>query len=172
MALAQAAIEHGDHPASMAELKSLFSATSRSAWSHLCQDPDAAARWTAFVDMEEERQDAVLRHCTRGERDVNGACDALLRLDRRFRHLIKERPALLRPWVEEVESKVVSLPPGGTVSLRLPHALGRLVAHGVAQFYALGHRSVGTGEQRVTVIRATPSGVLDEGVRLLDVLAC
>lgn len=122
------------------------------------------------MEMEEDRQSVLLNS---GEpRDSAVASDALMRVDRRFRELIKERPALLKPWVEEVESKVVCLPPGGTVHLRLPHALGRLVAHGVAQFHALGHRSVGKGEERVTVIRAKPNGVVEEGVRLLDVLVC
>lgn len=170
LALAQAAVEHGAQPATMVELKALFSTTSHSAWSHLCQDKDAAAVWRAFVEMEEEMQSVLLSEGEGRQKAI--VSDALMRVDRRFRELIKERPALLKPWVEEVESKVVCLPPGGTVCLRLPHALGRLVAHGVAQFHALGHRSVGKGEERVTVIHAKANGVAEEGVRLLDVLAC
>lgn len=126
--------------------------------------------WRGFVELDEGEQGRVLQEREGGKRDGRGVEKALARVDRKFRELIKTRKRLVKPIVGQLEETVVGMPPGGQVVVRMPDALGRLVAHGVAQFHELGHRSVGRGEERVTVIQKAKERTLC-GPRLMDVLA-
>lgn len=195
-ALHIAALESGALPTSRAELLTLFERRARSVFALLAEDEEARATWSAFIEADEETQTAVLRAAERagrirrcegeagdgvgggngGDGDGGGggrrdaAEEAWRRVDSRIRAVFKMRAAAVRPLVEQVEESVVGLGMGESVVLRLPHALSRMVAHGVAQFHALGHRSMDVGADRVTVIRGT--GIATQGaVRLVDVLA-
>lgn len=161
--LMEAAAEHDALPMNRTELKGLFEQRPwRSEWAKLAAQPERAALFRAFSEMEEERQREVVRGAGReGGWGVDG----------RVRRLLKERPVFVGRIVREVEEQVLELRPGGCVVLRLEGGVDRLVAHGVAQFYACGHRSVDVGRDRVTVIRAGERGVRT-GARLVDIVGC
>lgn len=140
-------------PLSAEDFKSLFETSSRSHFQRLSERPNARA-WASFVELDERAQADALTSPHRARRTpaVESGRDALLRIDGKIRNLFKQRLGYVRPIVKDVEQRVVELGPGASLSLRLPHATFRMVAHGVAQFYRLGHRSLGHGNDRITVI--------------------
>lgn len=143
-------------PVSHVDLRDLFERKSRSAWSALSQDAESRRIWDAFVDLDDDTQAGLLR----ADHSV-----ALHRVNRRLRFLIKERADFVTPLVKRVEDAVVNLSPGHRVVLHMPLPVERLVAHGVAQFHHMGHRSFGVGKDRITVIHARrrvgPARLLD-----------
>lgn len=189
-ALHVAAAETGALPSTRAELRALFERRVRTAFTRLFEDVEAASAWAPFIELDEDHQqtllasganvhqqyagrdmDTVRRAASHIGRDESGGDgDGLQRIDGKLRHLLKVRADMVRPLVQQVEDAVVDLGRGETVVLRLPHALSRMVAHGVAQFHHLAHRSLGAGAERVLVIRG--QGHAAQGAaRLVDTLA-
>ena len=163
MLLAVTAAETDALPVSHDDMRTLFERRSSSCWSVLHQNEASRDIGDAFVEMGRRDECESLQEA-RVYAEVK-----LARVDGRLRTLIKERASLVKPLVREVEERVVDLPLGGSVVLRLPHALSRMVAHCVAQFHRLGHRSFGDGDHRFTVIHARKA--VCGSVRLMDVLA-
>lgn len=188
--LVSTAAENGALPTTRAEFRALFEPETRTMFARLGEDSTFASAWAPFVDVDEEGQDRLMKAlCVNGrtrlegknggnlgkrermekERKIN-AEEMLRRVDGRIRYLFKMRPAVVRPLVKQVEETVVGLERGESLVLRLPDAMGRMVAHGVAQFHCLGHRSLGVGSERVLVVcgKGRPS---QGEARLVDVLA-
>lgn len=150
---------------SAAETRELFEMSWRSAWETLGESKEQRKAWGRFVEMDEGAQREVMEGDKRERRGPPG-------VDGRLRELAKSREGLVRSIVDRVEQQVVGLPPGGSVVVRMEDAVGRLVVHGVAEFHRLAHRSIGTGRDRVTVIRKDGRGGEGRGGRrLMDVLA-
>lgn len=167
MSLVSTAAESGVLPSTRSELRVLFERPARSAWATLASDPSAAATRRKY--MEEELSDEVVTQM-KEKQHGNPEQMAFTRVDRRLRRLFKSRAQVLKPLVKEVEDRVLVLTPGESVVLDLPHALYRMIAHGVAQFHEMGHKSVGTGEKRVTVIQRGSNDLGFANVRLGDVI--
>lgn len=156
-------------PASRADLRALFERQTHTAFTTLLEDPDAAAAWNSFVDLDEDLQHSLLKPYAHAKSDV-AHTDGLQKIDRKIRHLFKTRLDVVRPLVKQVEETVVDLELGESVVLRLQDALSRMVAHGVAQFHCMAHQSLGIGHNRVLIICGT--GHAHQGhSRLVDVLA-
>ncbi|CDF41102.1 unnamed protein product [Chondrus crispus] len=150
---------------SAGETRELFEMSWRSAWETLGESKEQRKAWGRFVEMDEGAQREVMEGGKRERRGPPG-------VDGRLRELAKSREGLVRSIVDRVEEQVVGLPPGGSVVVRMEDAVGRLVVHGVAEFHRLAHRSIGTGRDRVTVIRKDWRGGEGRGGRrLMDVLA-
>ena len=173
MSLVSNAAESGVLPSTRSELRVLFERPARSAWAMLASDPNAATTRRKYMDVGEEEM--MTEICTQGngnrKHSGNPELLALTRVDKRLRRLLKSRAEVLKPLVKEVEDRVLVLTPGESVVLDLPHALYRMVAHGVAQFHEMGHKSVGTGENRVTVIQRGRNDLSQVHGRLGDVIA-
>lgn len=165
LALSAAQHEAGTAGAPTGETRELFEMSWRSAWEKLGESKEQRRAWSCFVEMDERAQREVVKGRERRHTGPPG-------VDGRLRELAKSREGLVRRIVNMVEEQVVGLPPGGSVVVRMEDAVGRLVVHGVADFHRLAHRSVGTGRDRVTVIRKDWSGGEGGGGRrLMDVLA-
>lgn len=169
-ALHVAAAETGALPTSRAELRSLFERSTRTSWTELSASAVARAAWAPFVDIDlDHLTTANTLPATSHTRNRHGDGGGLPRVDRRIRHVLKARAGAVRPLVRQVEDSVVDLRRGESVVLRLQDPLARLVAHGVAQFHGLAHRSSGIGLDRVLVVCG--QGYHAQGVaRLVDVL--
>lgn len=141
------------------EAKALFDIAPRkaSAFQKLLAQPAAVASFTA-TDMEHEQ--------CKYERDKERLSRAV---DRRVKAVVKEK-RYLRQFVERIEESVLQLPPGGTLALVLSDSLSRLIAHGVAQFYQMAHRSMNVGRQRVTYISSKHAQPPLPAVRMVDIL--
>lgn len=156
-------------PSSRADLRALFERQTRTAFTTLLEDPDAASAWESFVNMDEDVQRTLIPPHTFPKCSMTNL-DRLNKVDRKIRLLFKTRSAVVRPLVKQVEDTVVDLAYGESVVLSLRDALSRMVAHGVAQFHSLAHQSLGIGCERVLVICG--KGHISQGsARLLDVLA-
>eukprot|EP00178_Gracilaria_changii_P008389 TRINITY_DN2555_c0_g1_i1.p1 TRINITY_DN2555_c0_g1~~TRINITY_DN2555_c0_g1_i1.p1 ORF type:complete len:228 (-),score=32.04 TRINITY_DN2555_c0_g1_i1:478-1161(-) len=162
--LAMNAASAGALPTTHAELASLFEHRSRSEFDTLFGDNEARRAWDSFVLADDVAERAGVRKGASRVRDSQ----PVPRVDGRLRQLIKQRGALVRPLVEQFEKQVMALPAGQSVRLVLESPFSRLVAHGVASFHLMKHRSFDIGNQRVTVISATSPS---HQVRLLDVVA-
>lgn len=151
-------------PATRADLRALFERGVHTVFTTLSEDTQAALAWAPYI---EQHVDDVL--------DINKKilCNnnltGLHKVDHKIRHVLKSRSAVVKPIIKQVEDTVVGLHNGESIVLKLPHALSRLIAHGVAQFHSLSHRSCGVGADRVLVIRGKGDGG-QGGARLVDVV--
>lgn len=172
-ALHTAAAELGALPANRADLRALFERRVETSFSQITRDSDAAIAWAPFVELDEDEQRLLLAEYSHDvRRDVPHGVegDSLNCVDRKLRQLLKTKGDGIKSLVGRVEDSVVDLALGEIVVLRLPHALSRMIAHGVAQFHRLGHRSLGVGADRVLVVRGQGHS-MQGSCRLVDVLA-
>jgi hypothetical protein len=135
-------------------LAELFSYTSSSFWES----------WQAFVALPEHAQASAaltpavqLPHVTHraSSKCVDVLHESLHRIDPLIRSLLVQ--GHVEPLLRKIEEDIVHLHTGRSAELEfiLPSARDRMVAHGVAQFYGLSHRSRNTPDmRRITVIRA------------------
>lgn len=157
--LAINAAESGCLPQTKDDMTALFQRNSTSHWSLLHQDDEKRDIWQQFIESDEAVQRQILQENEKL---------TLHRVNHRLRVLIKQRPCL-SSLVKDLEERVIQLPVGESVLLRLPQPAKRVVAHAVAQFYRMAHHSFGVGEQRITVIRCR--NPVPNGPSLLEVLA-
>lgn len=145
LASAAPALDHGT-------LCDLFSYKSASFWDS----------WQAFAALPEHGQQSLSRSHSAAMLPVNKCAtdhDSLHRIDPPIRNLLRQghvRP-VLRHIEDEVHKCVLrTRSPHAELQLILPSARDRMVAHGVAQYYGLSHRSQNTANnRRVTVLAAS-----------------
>lgn len=159
-------------PTTRADLKSLFERQAHTIFSTLSEDSEAAHAWAPYVD---ENLDGTIQYMQQkaevGTRGGEKEKEGLDKIDRKIRHVLKERGDGIKPLVRQVEDTVCTLEKGESIVLHLPHSLSRMIAHGVAQFHSLAHRSTGYGSNRVLVIKRHNHHAVQNATRLVDVLA-
>jgi hypothetical protein len=137
-------------PTDQDALVELFTHTSASFWDS----------WQEFLALPVHAQAASLLAATSPrtthvvDKPVNSPHESLLRIDPPIRSLLSQ--GHVESLLRKIEEDVVHLHADrrAELELALPSARDRMVAHGVAQFYGLSHRSWNTPDKRrVTVIR-------------------
>jgi hypothetical protein len=134
-------------------LAELFAYTSSSFWES----------WQAFVALPDHDQastalSAAVTPCVTRRasgKPVDVLNESLHRIDPPIRSLLVQ--GHVEPLLRKIEEDIVHLHADrkAVLELILPSARDRMVAHGVAQFYGLSHRSRNTPDmRRITVIRA------------------
>lgn len=172
-ALHLAAADIGALPTSRADLRMLFERHSTTIFSRLSQDAEAARKFAPYIDYNLDDDDDLVDEDddTDNDSDAENEVGKYQRIDHKIRVLLKERPTVVKPLVQQVEESVLHLEHGESIVLNLPHPLSRMVAHAVAQFHCLAHRSCDVGQDRVLVIRKQTNVPLESSARLVDIIA-